>query len=146
MKSILAILMTSCLLTACVPIQSADFQGGVHKDHFSHTGSYGLLSLGDANKPKEVIILVSGSYAISPDGKRYDIKVKDHYYDLDEKHAYIRDQVRVYDSNGRLKRRLSSGKWVFVFRVRTSYGVVERRFTGNVNNWIYSPFIHGAPN
>src|SRR5438094_151838 len=90
-------------LAACIPLKQTRITGGLGYDYFGYYGQsgYGLLQIGASNAPKQIILIDSRSFALSPKGIRFRVQTEPHPYDLETKSSkapYIRDRVYVLDS------------------------------------------------
>lgn len=133
-------------MPGCIPLQQSSFHGNVKDDHFGHYGDHGLLTIGDSNAQKTITLLPEQSYAISPEGKRYGIQARDHDFGIAQGYPYVRDQIRIYNAQGKEIRGLRNGKWIFVFAIKRDGKTVQRRFESNVSTFYYNPILHGPPN
>lgn len=142
----------AAFLAACVPLQQTKIVGGRGYDHFDYYGEtgYGLLQIGPSNAPKQITVIDSQSYALSPQGIQFRIQTQPHPYDIETKSfkvPYIRDRVYVLDSEEhRITRPLNNGQWKFHFTMRTPKGSETRAFDADLWTFYYNPLIHGPPN
>jgi len=149
MKKTLFVVVLTCFLCGCIPCKQAVFKGGEQYDHFGYYEYYGLLQIGPSNAGKTAKVLVNGSYAIDPSGRRLSIETEEHDYDKQQKDPrapYIRDRIYVLDQNGNRLSKLKDGNWKFVFALSTPKGREERTFESKVWTFYYNPILHGPPN
>jgi len=141
------------LLTGCIPLQQTEITGGLSATDGSHdyfgwyneTG-YGLSSVGPG-KVNTIRVIDAQSYALSSKGVRYGVHSQPHLFDIDQKYAYVRNEIHFLNAKGGPVSRLENGEWRFVFVFLDLTGKEERRvFTGKLWNFYYVPILDGAPN
>lgn len=135
------------LLIGCVPLQQSEVSGGKKDDYFRYYDEYGLLEIGPSDKKKTVTLIPEYSYALSPKGIKYGIHTEPHFYDLEQKHPYIRDHITLVNPRGkRIGSIPQNGTWHFHFEFIGPRGKDSREFTIRFWTFYYNPIIHGPPN
>ena len=143
MKPSLTLLMLLVFLTGCIPLrQETRISGPVHPSLLLCDDRYVLVEI-DLKREK---IVAEESHITNPTGKRYNIQVEPHGYDIEQKHDALRADVYPCGSDGPRIRRWSNGVWSFHFVVETN-GVAQA-IDQQWKYWTfyYNPIIHGPPN
>jgi hypothetical protein len=144
---LIASLLASVFLLGCVRIPTGtDARDEQSKTFFSFEEKYGLFYSKPAQGNSEVNIVDNKSYGLSPRGVKVYIQSKPYQFDIEQKYAFVRRYVELFNNKHEKIDSLNNGKWQFFFTLDDNG--VERQwdFSLNVSDWYYSPFIHGAPN
>lgn len=142
--------MFGLLLTGCIPLQQTDIKGSLPNSHdgfgwFDETG-YGLLWIGTGNAKNTITVIDAKSYALGPNGVKYRVHSEPHLFDVQQKYAYVRDEIHFLDANGGQVSRLGSGDWQFSFTFVKDGKEESRTFSGKLWTFYYLPIIDGPPN
>jgi hypothetical protein len=146
--SVYALGVLGLLLVGCIPLQQTDIKGGQGYDGFgwyNETG-YGLLWIGPGNVKNTITVVDAKSYALGPNGIRYGVRSELHLFDVQQKYAYVRDEIHFLDAKGGQVSRLGNGVWQFSFTFVKDGKEESRTFTRKLWTFNYVPIIDGPPN
>ena len=142
MKLNLVLLALMPTLAGCIPLREiSQVQGPAHPSVSLYDRC--LLTGFDLNHEK---INPQLSYIESPDGKRYQIEIKPHQFDIDEKRSYVSTLLYPTAANGSGFQGWQNGIWSFHFVVAADgiNQIIDQHW--KFYWFYYCPLIHGAPN
>jgi hypothetical protein len=95
--------------------------------------------------PKKFKINIESSYVQGPDGKKYSIFPVPNQWDIEQGRP-PRYEYCTCNNEGKIKKSWNDGIWHMFINLENNESKITKELELKISTFIYSPFIHGAPN
>jgi len=146
MRALIA-LIVALALSGCIPLrQQETISGGHDSDFLLCDDSFLLAQFNPSNQPNRCKVIPAESYILSPSGKRYNVQVEPHQFDIEQKYTCVRERIYPIDAHGQRLKHWYNGIWIVhvALDAPNQKSILEEK----IRFWtfFYNPLIHGPPN
>lgn len=136
------------MTSGCMPLQQYKQLEGTTAEHLSVLDNLSALqlSLGKGSTSEKNRVVAEESRITSPSGTIYNVQIKPHHYDIQEKHDEVRQNIYPVQRNGVPVEIRQNGIWSLHLVIETE-GIrrtLDRQL--KISTFYYNPLIHGPPN
>jgi len=119
--------------------RSSDISGG-----YSENGCFDIY-VDQEYWPKKFKMNVESSYVVGPNGKKYSIFPVPNQWDIEEGRP-PRYEYCLKNNEGKIIKSCEDGIWKIFVKLENIESNITKELEIKIWTFIYSPFIHGAPN